>query len=573
MATRILHRLLEEEDYDANFLVSTAIYCSVIDAHAKSGRGAMEAEGILNLMLQKYSSEGKVHARPNTVAFNATLDAWSKMPLDNNSNSNSNNTSSISAAERAEELLNWMHFCPYVEPDTISYNAVLVCLTRAGQASRAEALHNVMEKLYEQSNKTNVNLRPNTHTLTTVCNAWARSGASGAAQRAEAILERMERDYLMSQGQCEHLKPNVKTYTCVMDAWAKSMEEDAPQRAEAILNRMAEGIRYFHSNVVLQVEPNVQSYAAVLDAWAKSKYWDKASRARNILMRMKQRYELTGNEACRPNVFCYTAVINAAAFTAVSSSNTNNNNSNDGTDNIVHADKEAALGIAFATLDDLQNSDEYGPPNHVTYTTFLKACANLMPKTERQRSIVQHVFTVACENGQVSRNLFHQYKRLMGDHHVPVHYSIGDIPSSWCCNVKERQYYGRGGPSKKGHNNTSKHHHQHHARMSMPPTMSSSSNCVLHNGHAHVAAPAGGVTNGALSMVRMPPVSTIIHPAVMVTPPGSPDHSIIGSVVPVQCRRRPAAVSMESESSSDSGASNSMMWEWGHVRDNLHVHG
>ena len=467
-ALSILRRLVAEDEVENGaVLATTAIYCSVIDALAKSGCVVrqLEAEVILREMFRRNN------VRPNTVAFNATLDAYAKMTLPmlsengsirsnmshhNNSSSHSQKCQCLSnltennryldnatqlnlqllssytaVAERAEELLNWMHICrdhssvntiaveesgscntnATLDPDTISYNAVLVCYTRAGLASRAEALHNVMEKLYESGE--HPNLRPNTHTFTTVCNAWARSGEDGAAQRASAILERMEYEGFI-EGK-EHMRPNVKTYTCVIDAWAKASisNDEGPLLAESYLNRMEQ-----HGDV--GIRPNVQSYAAVLDAWAKSKYPNKAARAHAIVERMKRVYESTGNADVRPNVFCYTAVINAASFTS-------------GT----MEEKNAALMIACNTLEDLQQS-EYGPPNHVTFTTFLKACANLMITCDRQKFIAEHVFEVARNNGQVSKNLINQYKRIMVDHNVFV--DTMNIPQSWGCNVKERQY-------------------------------------------------------------------------------------------------------------------------------------
>lgn len=218
MAMRLLNRLIVEEDYYystlTKCLATTAVYCSVIDAHAKSGSDlSRQAEKVLSLMFERYRAKQGVNvAKPNTVAFNATLDAYAKMTLSDTSKRNSPPKSTdefvlssyTDIAERAEQLLNWMHVIDGVEPDTISYNAVLVCLTRAGLASRAEALHNEMEKLYKSGN--HPNLCPNTHTFTTVCNAWARSGENGAAARASAILKRMIQLAETNSG----CSPNVK---------------------------------------------------------------------------------------------------------------------------------------------------------------------------------------------------------------------------------------------------------------------------------------------------------------------------------------------------------------------------
>jgi len=238
MAMRLLNRLIVEEDYYystlTKCLATTAVYCSVIDAHAKSGSDlSRQAEKVLSLMFERYrAKQGLNVAKPNTVAFNATLDAYAKMTLSDTSKKNSGRRlppkstdeivllSYTDIAERAEQLLNWMHVIDGVEPDTISYNAVLVCLTRAGLASRAEALHNEMETLYKSGN--HPNLCPNTHTFTTVCNAWARSGENGAAERASAILKRMIQLAETNPG----CSPNVKVSDQMMAMIGKSNETD-----------------------------------------------------------------------------------------------------------------------------------------------------------------------------------------------------------------------------------------------------------------------------------------------------------------------------------------------------------
>jgi len=505
VAMQILRRLLIEEEYYMNMahekiaLATTAIYSSVMDALAKSGcvGQQLQCEALLNEMFVCYNNDRSSHAKPNTVAFNATLDAYAKMSLpdlDGSPNSRQrhgknlkackasccgyyeNNNKQISSlsytgvAERAEQLLNWMHRLSEenndsksidVKPDAISYNTVLVCFSRANLVKRVQALHNRMENYYNSDSVANSNLRPNTHTLTTVCNAWARSGKDGAALQCTKILERMEHECFVEG--IISVKPNVKTYTCVIDAWAKASmnNKDGPLRAEAILNRMEQ-------KQDASIRPNVQSYAAVLDAWAKSKYTNKSIRAHAIVDRMRKVYESTGDKDVRPNVFCYTAVINAAGFT-------------DGS----KEDKNAALLIACNTLEELQNS-EYGPPNHVTYTTFLKACANLMEVNVRQRVIAEHVFDLARNNGQVSKNLFNQYKRIMIKHNVRVEGIDGDIlPQSWSCNVKERQYgYGSSPPRSrkniyKNKNSESAGRSSPRSSMSLPSSSRSASPLIL----------------------------------------------------------------------------------------------
>eukprot|EP00957_Ditylum_brightwellii_P158861 12091825-Ditylum_brightwellii.AAC.1 len=60
---------------------------------------------------------------------------------------------------------------------------------------------------------------------------------------------------------------------------------------------------------------------------------------------------------------------------------------------------DEALYLAYSTFKALEDSD-YGKPNHVTYTTFLKACSRLIPTEGRRRKILSTVFKKCCSEGQ-----------------------------------------------------------------------------------------------------------------------------------------------------------------------------
>lgn len=100
---------------------------------------------------------------------------------------------------------------------------------------------------------------------------------------------------------------------------------------------------------------------------------------------MDQLYQAGVNKEARPNEVTYTAVLNSCAFPAVWDEKT----------------RRKALDTAIFTLAELKAS-RYGHPNQVTYGTFFKALANLLPDDDQlRRAVIKEAFQQCCKDGQV----------------------------------------------------------------------------------------------------------------------------------------------------------------------------
>jgi hypothetical protein len=144
-----------------------------------------------------------------------------------------------------------------------------------------------------------------------------------------------------------------------------------------------------------------------------------------------------GDKDTRPDELTYTAVLNSCAFPAV----------------LDPKSRKKALDTAIFTLAELQGSP-YGKPNHLTYGTFLKACANLMPRDdELRRMVVEPVFQQCCEDGQVGgmvlthlRNAAPKdlYRELLKDVvSSGTKIRVQDLPREWRRNVREQRRWPR----------------------------------------------------------------------------------------------------------------------------------
>ena len=132
-----------------------------------------------------------------------------------------------------------------------------------------------------------------------------------------------------------------------------------------------------------------------------------------------------------PNVFSYTSVINACATTYGDQD-----------------EKRDAFRTAYSSFKELSEA-EHLTPNHVTYSTFMRAVSKLMPYDtgEKKDAIVSAAFRLCIRDGSVDSNcLFHMKSaatpelaaELLGcsDPIEAASLTVEELPQTWTCNVK-----------------------------------------------------------------------------------------------------------------------------------------
>jgi PPR repeat. len=233
-------------------------------------------------------------------------------------------------------------------------------------------------------------VKPDTAIYNAVLNCWAKNGSRSSAaavvQRAEEILSEMQKEYYENGN--PQVKPNCRTYTTIIDILAKSGEPNAPQRCLDILQEMEQ--QYIAGGDIYS-KPNVFTYTAAINCFARSKDKQKAVQAVNILQRMEEQYR-QGNDSARPNVIAYNSVLNACAY-ALSDADA----------------AETAFKIACLVFDEIRTSCHV-QPTHVTYGTFLRVCANLMPTSDVKDRLVEATFKRCAKEGLVSNMVWRNLK-------------------------------------------------------------------------------------------------------------------------------------------------------------------
>jgi pentatricopeptide repeat protein len=282
-------------DADNAVRPNTIMVYSLIQTLAKQGK-AREAQARLDQMCSSFE-EGAMELEPNTMSFNAVLNAWADE----------------GALKEAGELLTRMTQCyqsalyKQVRPNAFSYNCVIHACAKSHDPNAGDhALQWLEEMERRASHETDNNLSPlpTSRTYAGVIYALAKNGK---AKMAEDVLQMMHRAAVETKG---IMGPTTITYNSVLDAWARSGVEDAGINAERLLTRMYELHREGYKNVL----PDCISYNSVFMAWGRSKSQAAGVECNRLFNEMLDAYKDHGHaEQLKPNGDTYGFLVYAWA--------------------------------------------------------------------------------------------------------------------------------------------------------------------------------------------------------------------------------------------------------------------
>lgn len=441
---------------DKNFSIpkpNIISFNTVLSAYSQVGDG-LGAEDLLNSMI-KEMEDGESALVPDVISFNTVMGAYAR-------------SGHLNCHKDAIRIIDKMTSTPVkyrstktLSPDVWTYTTLIDAYARCGDRDAPFKAEDVLFKTMKERD-----ICPNVSTYNALMNAWVQSNLKGSAINAHKLLLYMLESSNTGTGNINYnvsrVEPNAKSYTTVINAYAKSSERDAPKLAEELLSLMEER---FASSRDPSFQPNVLTYTSVINAWGRSEKKGKAEQALRVLNHMKDRYENGGATMARPNVYAYNAVLNACAYTFGDST-----------------EKVEAFRIACFVFDECRKNSkiEYRSgtrnkhfnasllkTNHVTYGTFLRCCACLMPKDEiiQQRTLVEAIFRKCCQEGQVGKYVLDQlllaapedlYWSLMNEGLVGEKQQdrwndtrsrrtwrqkvrVEDLPKRWTRNVRERR--------------------------------------------------------------------------------------------------------------------------------------
>jgi len=216
-------------------------FCTVMDAYARIGTrsSAKKVELLLQELQSAYDMTGDGALKPNLVAYNTLLAAWSKVGGE-------------VAADRCREIItNEMPLAP----DVISYNAALHAIAKSGLPDAGERAEALLRSMGDPQEKDVNVVQPNGRSYTTCMDAWSQCGRP---DKAEELLYEMKELFLTTQDKA--FRPNCVTYATVIHGYALSKDPEKTTKAYALFQNMIED----------GIEPNKVTYNNLLNCCASS---------------------------------------------------------------------------------------------------------------------------------------------------------------------------------------------------------------------------------------------------------------------------------------------------------------
>ena len=160
-------------------------------------------------------------AAPDVHSFNTLLDTWAKSDTD------------AEAIRQVEDLLGRMQKSPSLEPDVISYTALVEVYGVSNRSDRLEKLRRIWKYMDETPS-----LHPGTRATCSILHAYSgliRENPNDALELAEEAQVKFD-TLIQRFAESGHAKeePDVVVYTNAMDVWSKVGTVDAAYKAEAI---------------------------------------------------------------------------------------------------------------------------------------------------------------------------------------------------------------------------------------------------------------------------------------------------------------------------------------------------
>lgn len=113
---------------------------------------------------------------------------------------------------------------------------------------------------------------------------------------------------------------------------------------------------------------------------------EEAVRARELVMRMCRKY-YEGNQACRPDVAVFTALIQVYGKVMGE-----------------RQDYDRALGFVFEAMDEMKGG-KCGEVSHAVYSGYMKAVNQLCQDKDQRLEILQSTFAECAAAGHVSKQV------------------------------------------------------------------------------------------------------------------------------------------------------------------------
>ena len=328
-AQNLIDSMVEEYNHTlSEDLKPTGKLCAtVIAAHSRSGDSTApeKVEKIMSSSLDRFLASGDRDFLLTRNAFVSAMVTWTRSRRNN-------------AAKSAQRIFDAMAAAPYnIEPSISHYGALIDAWCSQGDPKRADL---IFTDLYRRAIEGDIQFRPDTRMVTSLCVSWLKSGFPNALQEIKTLFVLVHEldskggtsnpviadifGYLNSvpeygefadvllrlrihvyQEQLIDLPPSNDCFPSAMRALIQAKANDLGERVESLLKELI----FVHDNGLLPVTLDEECFVAAIRAWTGSTKRTRARHAQEIFDQMLERHS-RDKRSPPPTTRIYSAMIN-----------------------------------------------------------------------------------------------------------------------------------------------------------------------------------------------------------------------------------------------------------------------
>ena len=233
-STEALIEWMKNQDNAALKPDGDSYYCQIL-AWCKAGKPD-QAEIALRRFCRRVHEQSLNGSAIDHRYFNIVIDAWSS-------------SQDSRQAEKAMSVFILMESLN-MKPNFVSYNSLILALSRTKQSDKCESVLKLFEKMKKQARDGDEFAKPTEYTYNAVIWSLGWSSESKKLEQAEELLHKCEQD---------EVQRNFRMYTSLMSGW---MRHGRPEKVDALFEEMKDG--YISGNEALK--PTAETYTVRLQA-------------------------------------------------------------------------------------------------------------------------------------------------------------------------------------------------------------------------------------------------------------------------------------------------------------------
>lgn len=328
------------------------------------------------------------------ILFNKVMNAWRLCEPNNNDNV-------ISPAEKAQEILD--SICEEhdlggeLSPNDVTFSIGIHAWCKSNRSDAANRAEQILRRKEEYAKKCN-DVKIKTSDYTPIISKWKDDHVNGP-KRATLLFEEMLRKYDNVES-----RPDTATLNTLLDVYAKWRGRNLAHKAELYLHKM----NRLHEEGKIYFSPDVISYRSVIDAWIRSWSEDSPQRVSSLVDEMIHKYRIEGRNDLRPDSNAFNLILKSCSTAPATWEGKETQEKGD----------DHPIAIANRVFTMLKTENEFSAKvTHATYSYMFTIYRRHMAfQDTRHSSVMQNLWRHCCRDGMVSKFSLESYRESVLEH-------------------------------------------------------------------------------------------------------------------------------------------------------------